>query len=96
MIFETKQPGKKIKSVLAELGSDYEIKRVDLWNNIYRNLENGYELIVGEVDNNDKNLNVSISVYKNKPQVQHIETINNINSLENLKTTLRELVVKYS
>ncbi|MFP7201917.1 hypothetical protein SFC08_13160 [Lysinibacillus halotolerans] len=96
MIFETKQPGRKIKSVLAELGSDYEIKRVDLWNNIYRNLGNGYELIVGEVDNNDKILNVSISVYKNKPQVQHIETINNINSLENLKTTLRELVVKYS
>lgn len=96
MIFDIKNPGNKIKSVLSELGPDYEIKRVDLWNSIYRDLGNGYELIVNEIDNNEKGLDVSISVYQNKPQIKHIETIRKINSLENLKTALEELVVKYS
>lgn len=96
MIFEVKKPGKKIKDTLVELGSDYEIKRVDLWNNIYRDLGNGYELFVGEVDNTDKDFNVSVSVYQNKPNIKPIETISNIKSTEELKTILNELVIKYS
>ncbi|MCS5499844.1 hypothetical protein NY607_01835 [Lysinibacillus sp. A4] len=95
MIFEVKKPGKKIKDTLAELGSDYEIKRVDLWNNIYRDLGNGYELFVGEVDNTDKDFNVSVSVYQNKPNVKSVETISNIKSTEELRTILNELVIKY-
>ena len=96
MRFEVKQPGNKIKSVLTDLGLNYEIKRVDLWNNIYRDLKNGYEIIIGEIDNTDQDFNVSISVYQNKPQIKSIETVSNVRSLEELKMILDSLVAKYS
>ncbi|MFP3420629.1 hypothetical protein R0K30_14575 [Bacillus sp. SIMBA_154] len=96
MIFETKKPGVKIKSVLADLGSEYEIKRIDLWNNIYRDLGNGYEIQIGEIDNADRIFNVSVSIWMNKPTVKPIESVANIKSVQELKSVLDEMIVKYS
>lgn len=96
MIFEVKKPGKKIKSVLSELGSDYEIKRIDLWNNIYRDLKNGFEIHIGEIDNDVQDFNVSVSIWQNRPTIKSIETISNVKSVQQLKNILDRMILKYS
>lgn len=95
-LFEVKKPGKKIKNILAELGSSYEIKVIDAEQCIYRNLHNGYDIEVSGLNNQKQSFKASIYVWETSPNLQIVEKIMDINSLDKLRVKLGELSVKYS
>lgn len=96
MIFDVKNPGKKIKSVLTKLGSDYEIKVIDAEQCIYRNLQNGHDIEVSGLNNAKKDFKATVYVWDVSNSPKTVETISNIKSEDELKTTLDSLVAKYS
>lgn len=95
MIFEIKEPTKKIKEICLILGSDYSIKPIDGEQSIYSEINGSYDLEVSGLNNNNKNIDATIFVWKTKPYPQVIETISDIKSLEYLKSSLTNLVGKY-
>ena len=95
-MFKIKNPGKKIKSVLAELGSDYEIKVVDGEQCIYRNLGNGYDIEISGLNNAKLDFKATVYVWKITDGTQIKETITDITSVGSLKNVLNDVVTKYS
>lgn len=96
MIFEVRSPGKKIKSVLSELGSNYEIKVIDAEQCIYRNLNNGFDIEVSGLNNQKKSFSASIYVWQTNDGIRIVDKSPNLTSLEELKEQLETLSVKYS
>ena len=95
-MFEVKQPGKKIKTVLNDLGSDYEIKVIDAEQCIYRNLNNGYDIEVSGLNNQRKSFEARVYVWNTKDGTRIVERNTDIASFEELKKTLDDLSIKYS
>ena len=97
MMFEVKKPGKKIKSICSELGSDYTIRLFDLENVIYRDLGNGYDLEVSQLDNARKAFNATLYIWRiaNPGSPYVVETIRDIQSIEELKSVLATAADKY-
>ncbi|MGE6261023.1 hypothetical protein ACQKCU_24625 [Heyndrickxia sporothermodurans] len=91
-----RKPGKKIKEYLSMLGSFYQIKIIDLEYCIYRDLHNGYDIEVNGLDNACKNFTPDIHVWITSNGTRIIESINDIQSFDDLRTTLDHLVTKYS
>lgn len=78
---EIKNPGKKIKEICEIVGNGFFIKRIDLWNVIYKKI-GSYEIEIGCVDNKKKKLDARIDVSKNEKIIFQIENICNIDSLK--------------
>lgn len=95
-MFKVQNPGKKIKTILADLGSKYEIKVVDAEQCIYRDLQNGFDIEVSGLNNQKKSFNANIYIWQTKNGTQIVEKALNITSFEVLKERLEELSVKYS
>lgn len=94
-MFEVKKPGKKIKTVLAELGTNYEIKAIDSENCIYRDLKNGYDIEVSGLDNAKRDFVATVYVWETSPRTRTVETIRGIDSIDSLKQTLSSIINKY-
>lgn len=95
-MFKTKNPGKKIKEILAELGPSYCIKKIDFENCIYRDLQNGYDIEVSGLDNAKKSFKADVYVWKTSNGTEIVEKIMGIDSFEILKFELERLSFKYS
>ncbi len=94
-MLDVKDPLKELKELCTKLGDDYDIQVFDLEKVIYRNLDSGCCIEIGELDNYKSNMNAIIYVCHIETS-KIIDTINNINSFENLKQTLSEVIEKYS
>lgn len=94
-MFETKNPGKKIKETCAALGQPYKIVTIDFENVIYRNLGNGYDFEVSGLDNRKSSFNATLYIWDNREGHKIIETISNIGSLPDLKNHLDSAAAKY-
>lgn len=95
MIFEIKEPTKKLKDICSQLGSDYSIKPIDGEQSIYREMNSNYNLEVSGLNNNDEIIEATIYLWRTKPYPQVIETVRDVKFLEFLKTSLTNLVGKY-
>ena len=94
-MFEKKQPGKKIKEVLSQLGDKYSIQTIDFENCIYLNLGNGYDIEVSGLDNAKKVFHAKIYVWDARKGDGPIEQIPNITSFDMLKDCLIKVEEKY-
>ncbi|MBD8046786.1 MULTISPECIES: hypothetical protein [Clostridium] len=94
-MFTANKPGKKIKEILKTLGDPYEIKIIDMENVIYRNLNGTYDFEVSGLDNQKKSFNATIYVWELKDRIHIVETISDIKSLDDLKSTLESITKKY-
>ncbi len=94
MLLEVGNPGKKIRETCKALGKDYTIRVIDLENVIYRDLGNGYDFEVSNIDNRKKSFEPVLYIWDNrKPHI--VETISDIHSVEELKSVLDQSVKKY-
>lgn len=94
MILEVGNPGKKIREACKALGKDYTIRVFDLENVIYRDLGNGYDFEISNIDNRKKSFEPVLYIWDNrKPHI--VETISDIHSVEELKSVLDQSVKKY-
>lgn len=94
MFLEVRDPGKKIRETCKALGTDYTIRVFDLENVIYRDLGNGYDFEVSNLDNQKKSFEPVLYIWDNrKPHI--VETISDIHSVEELKSVLDQSVKKY-
>ncbi len=94
MLLESKNPGKKIRDICKALGDEYSIKVIDLENVIYRDLGNGYDFEVSNLDNRKKEFNAILYIWDNrKPHI--VETVSDIHSAEELKSVLDKSAEKY-
>lgn len=94
MEFEVRKPGKKIRDICQALGADYSLKVFDLENVIYRDLGNGYDFEVSNLDNRKQSIDARIYIWDNRKN-QVVETIRDIHSVEDLRTALDRSVEKY-
>ena len=94
MLFEVRNPGKKIQEICKALGEEYSIKVVDLENVIYRDLGNGYDFEVSNLDNRKKSLDARLYIWDTR-KTEVVETISDIHTIEELKTALDGAVEKY-
>lgn len=53
-------PGKKIKDICNQLGSDYSIQVIDLENCIYRKLNDKFDIEISGLDNRRKSFNCNV------------------------------------
>lgn len=95
-MFEVKNSGKKIKSILEELGTNYEIKVIDAEQCIYRNLQNGFDIEVSGLNNQKQAFKADIYVWDCRNGSRIVDRVQNVTSLNELKEKLEELSVKYS
>ncbi|KOS61704.1 hypothetical protein FJQ98_02835 [Lysinibacillus agricola] len=95
-MFEIKNPSKKIKSILEELGHNYEIKVIDAEQCIYRNLQNGYDIEVSGLNNQKQSIEANIYVWDCNKGSRIVDRVQNVTSLDELKEKLEELSIKYS
>ncbi len=94
MFLETKKPGKKIQEIHKVLGEAYSIQVIDRENVIYRDLGNGYDIEVSNLDNQKKEFNATLYIWDNR--ISHIvETLSGVHSIEELKSALDKSVEKY-
>lgn len=94
MILEVHDPGKKIRDVCKALGEKYSIRVIDLENVIYRNLGNGYDFEISNLDNRKKSFDATLYIWDTE-KTQIVETISGIHSLEELKCVLDSSAEKY-
>ena len=94
-MFKIKVPTKKIKEICQSLGEPYIIKVIDAENVIYKNLNDIYDFEISGLDNQRKSFNATVYVWQLKDSTRIIETIPNIRSLEDLKTTLECITDEY-
>lgn len=95
MILETKLPGQKIKEICANLGDPYCVRLFDLRNVIYRDLGNGYDFEIAGLDNKEHSFNAVLYIWKTKYMQNIVETIENINSFEQLTGILEKKTNEY-
>lgn len=95
-MFEVKNPGKKIKSILGELGPNYEIKTIDAEQCIYRNLQNGFDIEVSGLNNQKQSFKADIYVWDCRNGSKIVDKVQNVLSLDELKERLEELSIKFS
>ena len=94
-MFKIKNPTKKLKEICNQLGSDYSIRVIDYEQVIYRKISDNYDLEISGLNNNRKAFNAIIYLWQLKPGRRILETINDITTLESLKSSLDHLVEKY-
>ena len=94
MFLEVRDPGKKIRETCKALGTDYTIRVFDLENVIYRDLGNGYDFEVSNLDNQKKSFEPVLYIWDNRKH-HIVETISDIHSVEELKSVLDQSVKKY-
>lgn len=94
-MFKTNPPGKKIKEICQSLGEPYQLKVIDCENVIYRDLNGFYDYEISGLDNQKKSFNATIYVWSLKDGIHTVETISDIKSLDNLKSTLEAITEKY-
>lgn len=94
MAFEVRKPGKKIREICEALGKDYTIRVFDFENVIYRDLGNGYDFEVSNLDNRKKSFDASLYIW-DAQNSRVVETISGIHSIEELKSALDSSAEKY-
>ncbi len=94
MGLESRKPGKKICDTCKALGENYVIRVIDLENIIYRDLGNGYDFEISNLDNRKRSFDAVLYIWDNKNN-RIVETISGITSVENLKSVLDSSVQKY-
>lgn len=94
MLFETKNPGKKIRDICEALGKDYTIRVFDFENVIYSDLGNGYDFEISKLDNRKKSFDATLYIWDNRNN-KVVETISAIHSIEDLKAILENTLKKY-
>lgn len=94
MEFDVRKPGKKIRDICQALGTDYSLKVFDLENVIYRDLGNGYDFEVSNLDNHKQSIDARIYIWDNRRN-QIVEKICDIHSVEELKAALEHSAEKY-
>ena len=90
---------KKLNDTLMYLNSDYSIKTIDMEPCIYRKISDRYDIEVSGLDNSSKNFSADIYVWDISNGVgvgaATVENIHGIKSVDELKTVLDSLFVKY-
>lgn len=87
---------KKFKERLKELGSSYDARCIDLEMCGYRKINKNYSIEISGLNNNKKNIDCCIYVWKEcekRPII--VDRIIDIKSMEQLKNKLSEIVSKY-
>jgi len=89
-------PGKKIKDICNQLGSDYSIQVIDLENCIYRKLNDKFDIEISGLDNRRKSFNCNVYLWSLKPGKSIEATYSDISSFEQLLELLQSLEMLYS
>ena len=95
MANKNNEPGKKILHICSELEYRFAVKKVDGEFVIYKNLGNGYDIVVSGLDNGSKKINAIIKVRLLYPETQIVETTTDITSINQLDLLLIITVEKY-
>lgn len=90
-----KSTTKKIKDTCSFLGPEYTVKSIDHENVIYRDLGNGYDFEISGLDNKSPRFHATLYIWSTKNTNKIVETVDDLNSLEDLKQTLNAKVTKY-
>lgn len=88
-------PTKKILDICARLEYNFGVKKINGEFVIYKNLGNGYDILVTGLDNYSKKFCADIKVRLLFPTVNIVETNQNIVSVEQLNLLLIVTVEKY-
>ena len=83
-----------IKKVVDALGEQYTLMRIDEDWCLYRDLGNGYDIEVNLHGTKKLTLNATVYVWQVRDQLKVIETIEGIQSIEDLRRILRGVVNK--
>lgn len=94
MILEVKKPGKKIREICKALGNEYTIRVIDFENVIYRDLKNGYDFEISNLDNRKRSFEARLYIWDNQKD-QIVKTISGITSIEELKDVLDKSLKEY-
>lgn len=89
------KPSKKILDICSKLDYRFGIKKINGEFSIYKNLGNGYDIIVSGLDNNSKKINAKIAVRILYPEIKIVETFTDINSFEQINLLLIVTTEKY-
>ena len=87
--------GKRLNETLEYLGNDYSIKRIDLEQCIYRKISNKFDIEISGLNARGRKFSTDVYVWDISNGSQIIE-IFKCDSKENLKSTLNEILLKYS
>lgn len=91
----TKQPGQKIKVLCKALGSQYSIKQIDFEYVICRDFDNGFRLVISDVDNSFEDYCVTIAVWNTTKDLMS-DCFYNVYPASKIKTVVEQCVEKYS
>lgn len=92
---------KRINQTLAYLGDGYGVRRIDLENCVYKDLNNGYDIEISGLDDDAKPFNATIYVWKydllgrKKSAFKIVETTEKVHTLLELRDILWQLEKKY-
>ena len=70
-----KKVSKTVTDVCKELGSNYEIKEIDLEDCIYRNLNNGFDFEISGTKKRLGNISCTLYIWKTEPSTEIVEIV---------------------
>lgn len=85
---------KRMQMIVDELGEKYSLVYIDLKWCIYRDLLNGFDIEIANHPVKGKPINLTVYVWQIRDQLKVIETIEEINNIEDLSRVLRGVVNK--
>lgn len=88
-------PTKKILDICSGLSYKFGIKKINGEFTIYKNLGNGYDIVVSGLNNSGKKISAEMTVRILYPEIKVVETNSNISSIEQLDLLLIITVEKY-
>ncbi len=89
------EPTKKLIAIRSRLDYKFGIKKINNEFVIYKNLGNGYDIIVSGLDNYSRKFHAEIAVRLLYPTIRVVETSEDIGSIEQLNLLLIITVEKY-
>lgn len=87
---------KTLTEICKSLGSDYEIKVVDLEDCIYRNLNNGFDFEISGTQRRLGKISCSLYIWEVSVNTQIVEIVHFVKvSIDELRNELEKLANKY-